>query len=79
MQRDGNLMKVRVDQDRCAGHGVCVATVPDAFSFDDDGSATVTDRKVPDQLADLVVETASECPERAITVEADEELGTCRS
>jgi ferredoxin len=66
-------MKVRVDRDRCAGHGVCAATVPGVFAFNDDGSAIVTDREIPDQLADLVRESASQCPQRAITVEADGE------
>jgi ferredoxin len=73
-------MKVRVERDRCAGHRVCVATVPDVFAFNDDGSAVVADREIPGQLADLVRELASQCPKRAITVEADgEPTNTCPS
>lgn len=61
-------MRASIDQDRCAGHGVCVATCPAVFSFTDDGFAEVTMDEIPAEYADLVEQAVSECPEHAISV-----------
>ncbi|NLV80093.1 MAG: ferredoxin [Rhodococcus sp.] len=59
-------MKVRVDDDACRGHGVCLATCPEVFDLSDGGYAVVTVDEVPTEHADAVRDAASNCPERAI-------------
>jgi ferredoxin len=61
-------MKVSVDDDRCAGHGVCCALCPAVFALTDDGFAIVRAEEVPDEHIDAVREAVKSCPERAITV-----------
>ncbi|WP_344420249.1 ferredoxin [Pseudonocardia ailaonensis] len=34
-------LSVTVDYDRCEGHGLCVAAVPEAFQLDDNGDLEV--------------------------------------
>jgi ferredoxin len=62
-------MKVSLDDDRCAGHGVCTTMCPEVFELNDDGYAVV---KSPDVAAGLeadVRRAVQSCPERAITAE----------
>ncbi|SEF93196.1 ferredoxin [Nonomuraea solani] len=60
-------MKVRIDPERCQGHGRCYDLAPDLFGEDDEGYGLVTgDGSVPageEHTARLAV---SNCPERAI-------------
>ncbi|MBG0831792.1 ferredoxin [Planomonospora sp. ID67723] len=62
-------MKVRIDPERCHGHGRCYDLAPELFAEDDEGyGRTVGDGAVPpgeEQAARLAV---SNCPERAIDV-----------
>lgn len=60
-------VRVRVDRDRCTGHGLCVLHAPEIFDHDDDGLAVVLAQPAGD-LAD-VVEAERNCPERAIRLE----------
>ena len=67
-------MKLRVDAERCTGHGRCYALAADVFSADEFGHCELrvveideADRAMLDQ-ARLGVEN---CPERAITLETD--------
>ena len=62
-------MKVHVDDDRCAGHGVCLSVCPEVFVLTDDGYAQAISPEVSDEFADAVREAAISCPERAITAE----------
>ncbi|GAA1816978.1 ferredoxin [Actinomadura chokoriensis] len=62
-------MKVRIDSERCQGHGRCYDLAPDLFGEDDEGYGTVlgggavpADREQDARLA------AANCPERAIDV-----------
>ncbi|MGE2734286.1 ferredoxin [Mycolicibacterium vaccae] len=59
-------MRVRVDDDACAGHGVCVALCPEVFTLTDDGFAHAIVSAVPVEFTDAVAEAAAACPERAI-------------
>lgn len=61
-------MKVRVDQEICAGFGICVGICPEVFALHDDGYAMVLVDEVPEQFADLVSRAADQCPSRAISV-----------
>lgn len=67
-------MKVHVDPARCRGHARCVALAPDAFQFLDlEDRAVVDDAGVARTDVALLLESEQECPERAITVQRDEE------
>ncbi|MGE2836797.1 ferredoxin [Mycobacterium sp. SMC-4] len=59
-------MRVRVDDDSCAGHGVCVALCPEVFTLTDDGYAQAVDDDVDPTLQGAVTEAIDGCPERAI-------------
>ena len=60
-------MKLRIDTERCQGHGRCYDLAPDLFGEDDEGFGQVLgDRTVPagrERDASLAV---ANCPERAI-------------
>lgn len=62
-------MKVHVDDDRCRGHGVCVAVCPDVFTLTDDGYAEAVTPEVGDELRAPVTEAVEGCPEHAITLD----------
>jgi ferredoxin len=62
-------MRIRIDAERCTGHGRCYSLAPELFDCDDDGNgfvrvdAELTDEQLP--RAELAVNS---CPERAITL-----------
>jgi ferredoxin len=57
-------VKVRIDHERCQGHGRCYDLAPSLFGDDDEGYGTVPPGQEHDaRLAEL------NCPERAIDVE----------
>jgi ferredoxin len=64
-------MKVRIDAERCTGHGRCYSLVPELFEANDDdgyglvkGDGTLTDEQVP-----LATKAVNNCPERAVILE----------
>ncbi len=59
-------MKVTVDEDRCAGHGMCLTLCPQVFDLTDDGWAVADPEDVPEGLEDAAREAIENCPERAI-------------
>ena len=61
-------MKVHINQDVCAGFGICVGICPEVFELHDDGYATVLVDEVPPELEDLVRRAESQCPAQAISV-----------
>ncbi|MFW6773884.1 ferredoxin [Nocardioides sp. CPCC 205120] len=63
-------MHVKVDDDRCQGHGLCRISAPDLFfAREEDGNAYVKDELVPDDRADDAQLAADSCPELAIEVD----------
>lgn len=63
-------MRVRVDTDRCVGHGRCYALAPELFEPDDLGNGhEIGDGLVPEGLEDRARLAAANCPEQAISVE----------
>lgn len=63
-------MKVRVDDERCVGHGRCYALAPDVFAADDHGHCEVLVAEVDGTLLEQARQGESNCPEQAITVSA---------
>ncbi|GAB3037912.1 ferredoxin [Mycobacterium bourgelatii] len=59
-------MRVTVDDDRCAGHGMCVTLCPAVFEMSEDGWAIAIQDDVPTDCEDVVREAIHSCPERAI-------------
>jgi ferredoxin len=63
-------MRVRVDQERCEGHGRCYAVAPEVFEPDDVGNGhEIGDGVVPPDLEHKARLGANNCPERAVVVE----------
>lgn len=59
-------MKVVVDENRCAGHGMCLTLCPEVFELTDDGWAVATDGEIPAEYEQAVADAIENCPERAI-------------
>jgi ferredoxin len=78
------VVRVRIDQDKCTGDGLCVTYAPDVFEFDVDGLAYVKSDdgtllsdpgasvEVPDHLRIAVIDSADECPGDCIYVRRDD-------
>jgi ferredoxin len=64
-------MKVRVDEEVCAGFRVCLGILPELFELHDDGYAIAVRTEVPPEFEDLVRRAASQCPSNAILVSDD--------
>jgi ferredoxin len=63
-------MKVRIDSQRCQGHGRCYDLAPDLFGEDDEGYGIVlADGIVPQGREHDARLAAANCPEHAIDVE----------
>jgi ferredoxin len=61
-------MKVHVDEDKCAGHGVCVGLCPEVFDLADRGYAIALVEEVPAEHEQAAREAANQCPTWAITL-----------
>jgi ferredoxin len=62
-------MRVRIDPERCQGHGRCYDLAPDLFAEDEDGYGTVTgDGRVPPDRGDDAALAVANCPEQAIAL-----------
>jgi ferredoxin len=64
-------MKVRVDLDRCVGHGRCYDLAPEIFTDDADGHCQLLRADVPPELEEKARVAAENCPEEAIGVDAE--------
>jgi ferredoxin len=60
-------MKVRVDDERCRGHGMCTTLCPDVFAINDDGYSEVQVPEVPAGQEAAAREAIECCPEQAIS------------
>ncbi len=59
-------MKVTVDEDRCAGHGMCLTMCPEVFDLNEDGWAVADPEVVPAGLESAAKDAIANCPEQAI-------------
>jgi ferredoxin len=63
-------MKIRIDSERCQGHGRCYDLVPGLFGDDDEGYGMVLgDGAVPQDLEREARLAVANCPEQAIELE----------
>jgi ferredoxin len=62
-------MKVRVDPDRCVGHGRCYELAPGVFEEDEQGHGRVRGAVVPSGLEEDARRGRANCPEEAISIE----------
>ncbi len=61
-------MIVRVDDEQCGGHGVCVSLCPEVFALSDDGYAVAVDSVVPSEFEEIVRTAVIRCPALALTI-----------
>lgn len=62
-------MRVRIDEAKCVGSGMCLAAVPQVFDLDDDlGKAILLTTEVPAELEHAVEDAEACCPVGAIEV-----------
>jgi ferredoxin len=62
-------MRVRVDPERCVGHGRCYVLGPDVFHDDERGHCVVAQEEVSAELEQQARLGEENCPERAIRIE----------
>jgi ferredoxin len=62
-------VKLRVDPERCVGHGRCYALAPEVFAADDFGHCELLVEDVDGPLLDQARLGVDNCPEQAITLE----------
>jgi ferredoxin len=62
------MSRVRVDTERCTGHGRCYTLAPDVFDADEVGHAMVLVENVSGELQTQAVTGEQNCPEQAITL-----------
>ena len=63
-------MKVRIDTDRCQGHGRCYDLAPEVFTDDEEGFGQVVGEGiVPAQQESQARLAKANCPESAVLVE----------
>ena len=63
-------MRVRVDREKCVGHGRCYVLGPDVFTDDERGHCVVRVESVPSELEAQARLGEENCPEAAISIEA---------
>jgi ferredoxin len=63
------MARVRVDPDRCVGHGRCYALAPEVYDADDVGHCVVRQETVEGDLEAQARVGAENCPESAIHIE----------
>lgn len=62
-------MKVRVESQRCTGHGMCNALVPEVFQVDaESGMNEMGEFEISDDRRAAIQRGVSACPERAISI-----------
>ena len=62
-------MKIRLDEDRCTGHGRCYSLAPELFDADDMGHSVVLLEEVPVELEEQARLAVSTCPEACLSLE----------
>jgi ferredoxin len=64
-------MRVRVDLQKCVGHGRCYDLAPEVFGEDDLGHCVLRREIVTGTLAEQAILGEENCPENAISVDEE--------
>lgn len=65
-------MRIRIDQERCQGHGRCYSLAPELVESDDIGNGReLNDGIVPAGMEDQARKAMANCPEDAVILEED--------
>ncbi|MGV0724061.1 ferredoxin [Mycolicibacterium elephantis] len=62
-------MMVKVDLNRCHGHGLCLIHAPEIFDMNDEGRSYVKAACIDGELAEQVRRAVENCPEQALSTE----------
>jgi len=60
---------IRLDADRCQGHGRCYVLAPDLFDADDYGHCVLLVDQIPAGREDDARSGVENCPEQALSLE----------
>lgn len=64
-------MKIRLDGQRCVGHGRCYELAPELFGEDEQGHAVVLQQEIGPAQVKPALRAEANCPEGAIEVAED--------
>lgn len=64
-------MRLRIDTERCTGHGRCYDLAPVLFTDDDEGYGRVVVPEPDESQLDVARLAVNSCPERAVILEDD--------
>ena len=62
------FMRVRVDREKCTGHGRCYVLAPDVFGEDERGHCVLLVEQVEGDLLSAARSGEQNCPEGAISL-----------
>jgi ferredoxin len=65
-----NLLRVRIDREKCIGSANCIASAPTVYQMDDNEKAVIIDPETVDEETLLL--SAESCPTEAIILEDEE-------
>ena len=63
------VMRIKVNQAKCAGHGRCSAVASEVYDLDENGYIAFSEKTVPDELTGAALRGARACPERVIVTD----------
>ncbi len=59
-------MLVKVDLDKCTGHGICESIAEDVFEVQDDGSVSIHGAQRPESDRERMGQAVTQCPAAAL-------------
>ncbi|MFD5746324.1 ferredoxin [Streptomyces sp. NPDC127033] len=61
-------VRISVDRQACAGHGLCYGAAPEILDCDDQGDPVVIRSPLPEGMVGAARHVVDLCPERALTL-----------
>jgi len=65
----GKIVRIVLDESRCAGRGICHYEAPDVYQLDERGFCTIRELQVPVHQEESAEMGAHACPEQAILLD----------